>query len=141
MRDAFRNGLINMTVHLFTFIFSILAIPISVVTIVIASLNTDYMKRMGDTGKQYIGLLLLVTGSADILLIVLPYITSATIVKHFLTESLANLLWYHSVVIPMTLFPALSTFALFQYVDSVITAVKYNWTINLWKTSNNNTSY
>lgn len=115
-----------MTVHLFTFIFSILAIPISVVTIVIASLNTDYMKRMGDTGKQYIGLLLLVTGSADILLIVLPYITSATIVKHFLTESLANLLWYHSVVIPMTLFPALSTFALFQYVDSVITAVKYN---------------
>lgn len=84
-RNVFRNGLIDLTVHLLTFLFSILAIPISVVTIVIASFKSDYLLTLGDTGKQYIGLLLLFTGAADILMIVFPYITSATIVKHFLT--------------------------------------------------------
>jgi hypothetical protein len=50
-RNVFRNGLINLTVHLLTFLFSILAIPISVVTIVIASLKTDYLMTLGDTAK------------------------------------------------------------------------------------------
>lgn len=84
-RNVFRNGLINLTVHLLTFLFSLLAIPISVVTIVIASLKIDYLATLGETTKQFIGLLLLFTGAVDMLMIVFPYITSATIVKHFLT--------------------------------------------------------
>ena len=50
-REKFRDGLIDLTVHLFTFLFSILSIPLCVTSIVFASLNTDYLKTLGDPTK------------------------------------------------------------------------------------------